>query len=122
MFPNILSKVFIGDLKALKTLEFSDWLFCLHSCTNKCTDFFLIAGNGGFRALTFVLFEDFISGLIAMNFLRLLNHKLISSKTFSGPFFSHEYRGIEIKKLCTHTESVQNGSKFPVAKWTELAL
>ena len=36
----MLSKVFTGDLKALKTLEFLDWLFCLHSCTKKCINFF----------------------------------------------------------------------------------
>ena len=36
----MLSKVFLDDLKALKTLEFSDWLFCLHSCTKQYTDFF----------------------------------------------------------------------------------
>ena len=39
----MLSNVFIDDLKALKTLEFSDLMFCLHSCTKKCgkyIDFF----------------------------------------------------------------------------------
>ena len=37
-------------------------------------------------------------------------------------FFSHNYRVIEISKFCIQTGSVQNGWKFPVAKWTELAL
>ena len=57
-----------------------------------------------------------------MNFLALLNHKLGSSETFSGFVFSHEYHVIELSKFCLQTESVQNGCKFLVAKWTELAL
>ena len=36
----MLSKVFIDDLKALATLDFSDLLFSLHSCTSKYIDFF----------------------------------------------------------------------------------
>ena len=40
----MLSKVIIDDLKALKPLEISEILFCLHSCTKKCIriDFFLL--------------------------------------------------------------------------------
>ena len=36
----MLSNAFIDDSKAQKTLEFSDWLFFLHSCTKKCINFF----------------------------------------------------------------------------------
>ena len=46
---------------------------------------------------------DFISGLIAMKFLALLIHELISSETFSGIILFHEYHVVEISKLCTQT-------------------
>ena len=95
------SKVFTDDSKALKTLEFSDWLFCLHNCTKKCIDFC----NGDFRALIFVP----LCRLHLKNFLGLLNHTLLSSETFSGILFFYEHRIIEILKFCTQTGSVRNG-------------
>ena len=106
-FPKMLPKVFIDDLKALTTvtLDFSDLLFSLHSCTNKCTDFFSL--------------EAVVVPLCTLHFWSdcnelsgALNHKLMSLETF----FSHEYRVIEILKLCTQTGSVRNGWKFLVAK------
>ena len=57
----------------------------------------------------FFLSSDFISGPIATNFLGLLNHKLVSSKTFSGFFFIHEYRVIKILH-----------SNRKCAKWVEI--
>ena len=104
----MLSKAFIADSKAQNFLEFSDRLFCLHSCTKKCIDFFPLQAMVLLGHERLFLSVGFISGLIAMNFLALLNHKLGSSETFSD-YFSHEYRVIEI---CT----------FLVAKWTELAV
>ena len=90
----MLSKAFIDDSKALKTLKFSDWLFCLHSCTKKCIDFFPLQAMVLLGHQRLFLSVDFISGLIAMNFLALSNHKLGSSETYSG-FFSHEHRVIK---------------------------
>ena len=65
---------------------------------------------------------DFISGLIATKFLMLLNHKLLSSETFSGTSCLHKYSVIKISKFCTQTGGMRNKWKFPVAKQIELAL
>ena len=121
MFPKMLSKVFIDDLKALRTLDFSD-LFFLHSCTNKCIDFFSLQEIVNLWHKLLFLSVDFISGRIATNFLGLLNHKLMTSETFLEKCFPHEYRVLEILKFCTQTGSVRNRWKFLVANWTELAL
>ena len=74
------------------------------------------------KCILFLSIIDFISGLITTNILMLLNHKLVSSETFLRIVFSHEYGVIEILKFCTQTGSVQNGWKFLIAKWMELAL
>ena len=55
--------------------------------------------------------------VMVTKFLVRLNHKLVSFVTFS-----HGYRVIQISNFCTQTGSVRNGWKFPVAKYTELAL
>ena len=102
----MLSKVFIDDLKALKTGIFGMVLFCLHSCTKKCIDFFLISDNGDFKALNFFLSVDFISGLIATTFLGLLNHKLVSSETFSGIFL------VINVKIKTKTHDLVSAGRF----------
>ena len=67
-FPKILSKAFIDDSKELKSLKLSDWSFCLHSCTKKCTGVFdifplhtIIVINSVFLCRS----VDFISHLIA---------------------------------------------------------
>ena len=119
LFMKMLSKSFIDDSKAQKKLKFSDWLFCLHSCKKKCIDVFPFQAAVLSGHLFLFLSVDFISGLIATKFLALLNHELLSSETFSGILFSHEYSVIEISKFCTQTKTVRNGWKFPVAKWTD---
>ena len=49
---------------------------------------------------------DYISDLIATNFLVRLNHKLVSFETFSGIFFPQGYRVIQISNLrCLITSS-----------------
>ena len=82
----MLSKVFIYDLKALTTLDFSD-LFSLYSCTNKCIDFVSLQAMVSLEYYTWFHSVYFISCRITTNFLGLLNHKLVSSETFSGICF-----------------------------------
>ena len=87
-----LSKAYIDDSKVLKTLEFSDCLFSLHSCTKKCIDFFPLQAVVLLGYLLLFLSLDFISDLITTNFLVLLNHTLVSSETVLGKCFLSEYR------------------------------
>ena len=77
---------------------------------------FLIAGNSDFMALTFVPLCRLHSGLIATNYLGLLNHILVSISEL-GNIFEIFVRVIEILKFCTQTGSVRNR-----VAWTELAL
>ena len=51
---------------------------------------------------------DYISDLIATNFLVRLNDKLVSFETFSRTFLSHGYRVIQISNL----QCLRNSSKF----------
>ena len=88
-------------------------VFCLHSCTKKCTDLFSLQAMVILGHKHLFLSVDFISGLIATNFLGLLNHKLVNSKTFSGFFFCQWipcYWNIKILH-----------SNWKCAKWVEIS-
>ena len=82
---------------------------------------FPIAANGALMALTFVPF-CILHFWFDCNELSGAFEPSISERHFRQYFFSHEYRVIEISKVCIHTGSVRNGWKFLVAKRTEFAL
>ena len=90
MFTKFLSKAFIDDSKELKILKLSDWSFCLHRCTKKCTGVFPLHTMSTIVLLGHYFlfhFVDFISHLTATKFLVRLNHKLVNQEIFSGTFF-----------------------------------
>ena len=76
LFPKMLSKAFIIDSKAPKTLKLSDWSFCLHSWTKKCVTVFTLHAMVllGHKLL-----------FLSVNVISVLNHQLVRS----GIFVSH---------------------------------